>query len=293
VSAPVEFIPAYVIVGADGMLGRAWRELLEQEQLDFLAYDRKQLDITDAPAVAAKIPEGVRFVINGAAYTNVDACEEHEAEAMRVNAEGVGRLAERCAAIDATLVHFSTDYVFAGDADSPYPVDAPIAPMSAYGRTKAAGEQAIREAGCRHRTVRTSWLYAPWGNNFVRTMLRLTDEKDSLSVVDDQRGRPTSAQHLAAVTKQLLHGGTDGIYHVTDGGECTWFEFAKEIARWAGHDCDLQPCTTDQFPRPAKRPAYSVLDLSRTEAAVGPMPDWKDNLAAVLNELQLQPQEIT
>ncbi|MEM9915219.1 MAG: dTDP-4-dehydrorhamnose reductase [Planctomycetota bacterium] len=284
-SDPADFIPAYVIVGANGMLGRAWRELLEQEQLNYLAYDRHQLDITDADAVAAKIAQGVRFVINGAAYTDVDGCEEHEAEAMRINAEGVARLAERCAAIGATLVHFSTDYVFAGDAETPYPVDAPIAPISAYGRTKAAAEQAILDAGCSHRIIRTSWLYAPWGNNFVRTMMRLTEEKDTLSVVDDQRGRPTSARHLVAVTKQLLLHAPDGVYHVTDGGECTWFEFTREIARQAGHECDVRPCTTDQFPRPAKRPAYSVLDLSRTEAAVGPMPHWKDNLAAVLDEM--------
>lgn len=279
------FIPAYVIVGANGMLGRAWRELLQHDQLNYVAYDRQQLDITDADAVADKLPQGVRFVINGAAYTNVDACEEHEPEAMRINAEGVARLAERCAAIGATLVHFSTDYVFAGLAESPYPTNAPINPVSAYGRTKAAAEQAILDSGCSHRTIRTSWLYASWGDNFVRTMLRLTDEKETLSVVDDQRGRPTSARHLAAVSKQLLLGGTDGVYHVTDGGECTWFEFAQEIARQAGHRCDIQPCSTDQFPRPAKRPAYSVLDLSRTQAAVGPMPDWKENLAAVLEEL--------
>lgn len=284
-STDSNFIPAYVVVGANGMLGRAWRELLQHEQLHYLAYDRQQLDITDADAVAAKIPDGVRFVINGAAYTNVDACEEHEDEAMRINAEGVARLAERCAAIGATLVHFSTDYVFAGLADSPYPVDARINPVSAYGRTKAAGEQAILDSGCSHRTIRTSWLYASWGENFVRTMLRLTDEKDTLSVVNDQRGRPTSARHLAAVSKQLLLGATDGVYHVTDGGECTWFEFAQEIARQAAHTCDIQPCSTDQFPRPAKRPAYSVLDLSRTEAAVGPMPHWKDNLAIALGEL--------
>ncbi|MEM1109186.1 MAG: dTDP-4-dehydrorhamnose reductase [Planctomycetota bacterium] len=278
------FIPAYVIVGATGMLGRAWRALLESEQRDYLAFDRIQLDITDADAVAAKIPEGVRYVVNCAAYTNVDGCEQHEAEAIRINGEGVARLAERCAAIGATLVHYSTDYVFAGDAESPYPTDAPIAPVSAYGRSKAAGEKAISDSGCSHRTIRTSWLYAPWGNNFVRTMLRLTDEKDTLSVVNDQRGRPTSSQHLAAVSKKLL-AAPDGVYHVTDGGECTWFEFTQEIARQAQHTCDIQPCTTDQFPRPAKRPAYSVMDLSRTEAAVGKMTDWKTNLANVLAQI--------
>lgn len=271
------------------MLGRAWRELLEAQQLDYLAYDRSQLDITDPVAVAAKIPAGVKFVINCAAYTNVDGCEEHEAEAMRINADGPARLAERCKAIDATLCHVSTDYVFAGDATEPYPVDAPIAPVSAYGRTKAAGEKAIRESSCKHRIVRTSWLYAPWGNNFVRTMLRLTAEKDTLKVVDDQRGRPTSAPHLAALSQKLLLQGESGTYHATDGGECTWFEFTQEIARQADNTCDIQPCTTAEFPRPAKRPAYSVMDLSKTQAIAGPMPAWQSNLAAVLQQIDAAP----
>ncbi|MEM7626633.1 MAG: dTDP-4-dehydrorhamnose reductase [Planctomycetota bacterium] len=277
--------PAYVITGASGMLGRAWRQLLEAEQLSYIAYDRLQFDITDTEAVEAKVPQGVHAVINCAAYTDVDGAETHEDAAMRINADGVARLAERCFVIAATLVNYSTDYVFAGDASEPYPIDAPIAPAGAYGQSKAAGEQAILDAGCHHRNIRTSWLYAPWGNNFVRTMLRLTDERDTLSVVDDQRGRPTSAQHLAAVSKKLLLGAPDGTYHVADGGECTWFEFTKEIARQAGHACEIQPCTTDQFPRPAKRPAYSVLDLSRTEAAVGQMPAWQANLAEVLKQI--------
>lgn len=281
------FIPDYVVVGGGGMLGRAWCELLEDQQCDFRAYDRSQLDITDTAAVAEKLPAGVKFVINCAAYTNVDACEEHEAEAMRINADGPARLAERCKTISATLVHVSTDYVFAGDATEPYPVDARIAPISAYGRTKAAAEKAIRETGANHRIIRTSWLYAPWGNNFVRTMLRLTAEKESLKVVDDQRGRPTSALHLAAVSRKLLLQADPGTYHVTDGGQCTWFEFTREIARQAGHTCDIQPCTTAEFPRPAQRPGYSVLDLSKTEAIAGPMPDWKTNLAAVLQQLDV------
>ncbi|MEM6459788.1 MAG: dTDP-4-dehydrorhamnose reductase [Planctomycetota bacterium] len=282
--------PAYVVTGAAGMLGRAWTELLRSDGVSCAAHDRQLLDITDPDAVARAAPEGTRVVVNCAAYTNVDGCETHEADAMRVNADGPARLAERCAAVGATLVHYSTDYVFNGQADAPYPTNAPIAPVNAYGRTKAAGEAAICATGCDHRILRTSWLYAPWGSNFVRTMLRLTAERDTLSVVDDQRGRPTSATHLAAVSKQLL-AAPSGTYHVADGGQCTWFEFTKEIARLAGNTCDLQPCTTDQFPRPAKRPAYSVLDLTRTEAAVGPMPDWKVNLGSVLTGLQDERQD--
>ncbi|MEM9882354.1 MAG: dTDP-4-dehydrorhamnose reductase [Planctomycetota bacterium] len=276
--------PAYVVTGAIGMLGRAWTQLLQAAGASHAAYDRRQLDITDRDAIARAVPEGTRVVVNCAAYTDVDGCEAHEADAMRVNADGPARLAERCKSIDATLLHYSTDYVFNGQADTPYPTDAPIDPVNAYGRTKAVGEAAIRESGCDHRILRTSWLYAPWGQNFVRTMLRLTAERDTLSVVDDQRGRPTSATHLAVVSKQLL-AAPSGTYHVTDGGQCTWYEFTREISVLAGHTCDLQPCTTDQFPRPAQRPAYSVLDLSRTEAAVGPMPDWQRNLSQTIKQL--------
>ncbi|MEO1237870.1 MAG: dTDP-4-dehydrorhamnose reductase, partial [Planctomycetota bacterium] len=255
-------LPPTVIVGAAGMLGRAWRKLLDARGESCVGLDRPEIDITDAASVAAAIPPGTRVVVNCAAYTDVDACETHEADAHRVNADGPARLAERCAAVDAVLVHYSTDYVFAGDADTPYPVDAPIAPASAYGRTKAAGEAAIRDTGCRHLIVRTSWLYAPWGNNFVRTMLKLTAERNALNVVNDQRGRPTSAQHLAAVSKQLLDAEAEGTYHVTDGGECTWHGFTAEIARRAGppHDrCDVRPSTTAAFPSPPPQPADSDL----------------------------------
>ncbi|MEM8739099.1 MAG: dTDP-4-dehydrorhamnose reductase [Planctomycetota bacterium] len=289
-------VPEFALVGAHGMLGRAWRERLEAQRRDYIAYGRHQLDITDPAAVDAKLPAGLRFVVNCAAYTDVDACETHEADATRLNALGPGHLARRCAAIHATLLHYSTDYVFAGDADTPYPVDAPIAPRSAYGRTKAAGEQAVRDAAGPHLILRTSWLYAPWGQNFVRTMLRLTAEKDRLRVVHDQRGRPTSAPRLADVSLQLadLHDPSDPgqTLHVTDAGECTWFEFTQEIARRAGPPasaCDLQPCTTAEFPRPAPRPAYSVLDLAPTQALVGPLTDWRDNLADVLATLRESP----
>jgi dTDP-4-dehydrorhamnose reductase len=204
---------------------------------------------------------------------------------MEVNATGVGHLAERCHDIDALLVHYSTDYVFNGQALEPYEVGHAIDPVNAYGRTKAAGDRAVRESGCLYRIIRTSWLYAPWGNNFVRTMAKLTAEKDQLKVVDDQRGRPTSAQHLVKTSQALIEHGESGTYHATDGGACTWYEFTKEIARQLGHTCDIQPCTTADFPRPAKRPAYSVLDLSKTEAMTGALPDWKDNLKEVLDRM--------
>jgi dTDP-4-dehydrorhamnose reductase len=186
-------------------------------------------------------------------------------------------------------VHISTDYVFDGNADTPYAVEHPRDPVNAYGRSKAVGEVALEQGPAPFLCVRTSWLYAPWGHNFVRTMLRLTAERDTLKVVDDQRGRPTSATHLAATTRQLLAADARGTFHVTDGGECTWHGLAKEIARQAsspGETCDVQPCTTADFPRPAPRPAYSVLDLSKAEAIVGPMRVWKQSLKDVIESAE-------
>lgn len=276
----------YLIVGANGMLARAWKERLDADGVAWTGLDRPAIDITSAESLAAAIPDGTRCVVNCAAFTDVDGCEEHEDAALAVNGFGVGKLAQRCKAVGATLIHYSTDYVFSGDADAPYPVDAGKGPQSAYGRTKLVGEELLAKSGCDHRLIRTSWLYAPWANNFVRTMVRLTGRLDEMKVVDDQRGRPTSAEHLAACSKRIVEDGASGAYHVTDGGECTWHGFAVEIARIAGNTCDIAPCTTDEFPRPARRPAYSVLGLEKTEALVGPVPDWKDNLADVMSRLE-------
>ncbi len=278
--------PEFVVIGAAGMLGRAWCALLGERGHEFVALDRDEVDITDAASVGAAVPRMCRAIINCAAYTNVDGAETDEAAATKLNGDAVAHLAARAKAGGATLIHYSTDYVFNGQATEPYPTDTPHDPVNAYGRSKAAGERALWESGADHLLIRTSWLYAPWGNNFVRTMLRLTAERDELSVVDDQRGRPTSAEHLAATSLALLDAEGRGTFHVTDGGACTWHGFTVEIAQQAGHTCAVKPCTTDQFPRPAKRPAYSVLDLGRTESLVGPMPDWKQNLAAVLARVE-------
>lgn len=275
-----------VLISANGMLGRAWRGLLEARELPHAALSRPAIDLREPATVEAAIPDTARLVVNCAAWTDVDGAEADEAGATRVNGGGVRLLAERCGAIGATLVHYSTDYVFNGRATTPYRADEPRDPLNAYGRSKAAGEAAIEQSGCDHLIVRTSWLYAPWGKNFVRTMAKLTAEKPELKVVNDQRGRPTSAEHLARTTLAMLEKGARGIHHVTDGGECTWYDFTAEINRQLGHACAVRPCTTAEFPRPAKRPAYSVLDLSRTEVLVGPMPDWKENLADVLKRLE-------
>jgi dTDP-4-dehydrorhamnose reductase len=283
-SAPI------LLVGDRGMLGRAFRELLDRKARAFLGFDLPDFDAAEPAQVAAVFAKPWSALINCAAYTNVDAAEANQQAAMRGNATAPRVLADACKRAGIPLVHFSTDYVFAGNADKPYPVDAPLQPLGAYGRTKAAGEEAIRQSSADpldYLILRTSWLYAPWANNFVRTMAKLTRDKPALKVVDDQRGRPTSAEHLAATALALLDRGARGTFHVTDGGECSWYEFTVEIAKLLGRTCTIDPCTTAEFPRPAPRPAYSVLDLNKTEALLGPMPDWRKNLADVIARLEV------
>jgi dTDP-4-dehydrorhamnose reductase len=275
-----------LLVGDRGMLGRAFRELLDRANRAYQGFDLPGFDAADAAQVAAIFEKPWGAIINCAAFTNVDGAEANEEAAMRGNASAPRVLAEACKRAGIPLLHFSTDYVFAGNAARPYGVDAPMQPLGAYGRTKAAGEDAIRASGVSHVIARTSWLYAPWANNFVRTMAKLTRDKPSLKVVHDQRGRPTSAEHLAKTALALLDRGSTGTFHVTDGGECTWYEFTVAIAEKLGRTCAITPCTTAEFLRPAPRPAYSVLDLTKTEALLGPMPDWRENLASVLARLE-------
>ncbi len=275
-----------LLISPAGMLGRAWRELLDTQGRAYDAVTRATLDLTDVGTLDAIDWTRYDTVINCAAWTDVDGAESSESAATAVNGDGVGALAQRCASAGATLVHYSTDYVFAGDADSPYRTDAPLAPLNAYGRGKARGEVLIREHGGPHLILRTSWLYAPWGKNFVRTIAKFAAERESLKVVNDQRGRPTSAQHLAASSLALLQAQGRGTLHVTDGGVCTWFDFASAIAQHVNPRCRVEPCGSDAYPRPAPRPAYSVLDLAPSEALVGPMPPWQENLAAVLAALE-------
>ena len=275
-----------VVVGARGMLGRAWQSLLSARQRDHLALDLPEFDLTERDQVAERIDDRVPLVVNCAAYTDVDAAETDEVAATRINGTGAGILAERCAAVGSTLLHYSTDYVFAGTGSVPYAVDHRREPLNAYGRSKAQGEALVEDSGCDHLLIRTSWLYAPWAKNFVRTIARLSAHRPSLPVVSDQRGRPTSALHLAQCSLALWQRGCRGIFHVTDGGECSWYEFAAEIVARTGAACQVEPCTTAAFPLPAPRPTFSVLDVSRTEAELGPLPSWQQNVARVLSELE-------
>ncbi|MCB9846591.1 MAG: dTDP-4-dehydrorhamnose reductase [Phycisphaeraceae bacterium] len=278
-----------VVLGGSGMLGRALCHELASIGREHAAHARSSCDLADPSSVAGLDLAERAVCFNCAAWTDVDGAESQEREASAVNGgEGLAELCRLVRARDALLVHVSTDYVFDGDPSigRPYLPGDPIAPINAYGRTKAQGEAIIRESGCRHLIVRTSWLYAPWGKNFVRTIASLAAHRPTLRVVHDQRGRPTSAEHLARSLVALVDARAAGVFHVADAGDCTWFEFATEIASRLGLACDVQPCTSSEFPRPAARPRWSVLDLADTERLIGPMPHWTQNLASVLARLE-------
>ena len=276
----------WLVTGSYGQLGSdLQRVLAETPEDEVRAVDVDSLDITDSAAVDAAVA-GFRpdVVVNAAAYTAVDAAESDEDLAYKVNATGPAVLAAALARHGGRLVHVSTDYVFAGDATRPYEVDDEPNPRSAYGRTKLAGEQAVRELlPDTAYVVRTAWVYGATGANFVKTMARLERERDTVSVVDDQRGSPTWSFHLARALVELARSGAAaGIYHCTGSGDTTWFGFTRAIFEELGADpARVQPTTTDQFPRPAPRPAYSVLsDTAWRAAGLTPMPGWREALAA-------------
>ncbi|MFC0506032.1 dTDP-4-dehydrorhamnose reductase [Micromonospora costi] len=277
-----------LVTGAGGMLGQDLLAVLAPRvDLKVTAATRADLDITDAAAVRAAVA-GHDLVINSAAWTDVDGAETHEEVATAVNGHGVTHLAAACAETGARLIQVSTDYVFSGDADRPYPEDAPTAPVNAYGRSKLVGEQSVTrllpDAGY---IVRTAWLYGAHGPNFVATMLRLAQQREHLDVVDDQHGQPTwsyaLATRLVALADAALAGrATPGFYHGTCTGQTTWYGLARAAFALNGLDPDrIRPTTSDRFPRPAPRPAYSVLGHSRwTAAGLPAMPDWHATLTA-------------
>jgi dTDP-4-dehydrorhamnose reductase len=251
---------------------------------DVVAFARADLDVTDARAVRRALEaERPDAVINCAAYTNVDGAEEDEATATEVNGAAAGHLAAAAQAVGAAIVQPSTDYVFDGRKATPYVESDPTAPQSAYGRSKLAGEHAVAKANERHHIVRTSWLFGVAGKNFVDTMIGLGSERDELKVVHDQVGCPTYTGHLAKALITLATGEREyGIHHVAGEGQCSWFEFASEIFGQAGIETNAVPCTTDEFPRPAPRPAYSVLGSERRDPIR--LPDWREGLRSFLAE---------
>jgi len=271
----------WLVVGSRGMLGTDLMSALEGR--DATGVDIGEIDITREASVDDVLP-GFDVVVNCAAYTAVDAAEEHEEVARLVNGEGPAHLAAACARTGALLVQISTDYVFDGTASAPYPEDARLCPAGAYGRTKAAGERAVRELlPERGLILRTAWLYGAHGPNFVRTIAGLESEREVIDVVDDQRGQPTWSTHLAERVVACVDAGVPpGTYHATSSGETTWYGLARRVFELLGADPErVRPTTTDRFPRPAPRPAYSVLGHGRwADVGLAPLPHW----AAALDE---------
>jgi dTDP-4-dehydrorhamnose reductase len=253
------------VTGAGGMLGQD--VLRAAEERTPVGLSRAELDVTDRAAVRAAIGPG-DVVINCAAWTDVDGAEEHPEEALRVNAEGARNVAEAA----GSVIYVSSDYVFDGTKRTPYLESDPRNPVSAYGRSKAEGELATLDANPRSHIVRTSWLFGVGGGNFVATMLRLGAERDSVRVVDDQVGQPTYTGHLAESLLQVADGDDFGIHHRSGRGQCSWYELTRFVFERAGIDRRVEPCTTAEFPRPAARPAYSVLGSERGEPS---LPDWQ------------------
>lgn len=269
----------WLVAGARGMLGSELMSVLADR--DVTAVSHSEIDITDRQGVARLVADH-DIVVNCAAWTAVDDAESHEDEAFRVNATGVANLAMAARDANAWMIQISTDYVFAGDAIEPYPEQAPLDPRSAYGRTKAAGEWALRSL-LPHRSyvLRTAWLYGAHGPNFVTTMARLQAERDTVSVVDDQFGQPTWARDVAArVTDAVDARIPAGIYHATNSGRASWFDFARRVFELLGADPDrVLPTTSAAFVRPAPRPAFSVLGHDGwARVGMEPLSDWRDAL---------------
>ena len=291
-----------LVTGANGQLGN-WMRLVSRRSGDRYVFsdisdvpgqETVRLDITDADAVREIVrKEDIKAVINCAAYTDVDRAEDDPETAERLNAAAVWNLASAMKENDGLLVHVSTDYVFGGDRhNTPCREDAPASPTGVYGLTKLHGEEAILRAGCRHLIIRTAWLYSEFGRNFLKTMLRLTAEKPVLNVVFDQTGTPTYAGDLAEAIFGIIESrsfvGRDGIYHYSNEGVCSWYDFARMIAGYAGNlSCDVRPCHSSEFPSKVTRPSYSVLDKTRIKETFGiRIPYWADSLKKCIGNIR-------
>ena len=286
-----------LVTGANGQLGMSLRRLAAQEGkahswifTDVVdGPDTVRLDITDRSSVRELIArENVEALVNCAAYTNVEAAEEHEDLAELLNATAVGILADAMKDSGGLLVHISTDYVFGKEPyNTPCREDRKGTPTGVYGLTKLHGEEAILRSGVRHVILRTAWLYSEFGKNFVKTMLKLTAEKPVLQVVFDQAGTPTYAGDLAGAILRVLENPVPGIYHYSNEGVCSWYDFTRMIAAFAGHTaCDIRPCHSDEFPSKVHRPAYSVLDKTKIKETYGlSIPYWTDSLRLCIGHL--------
>ncbi len=283
-----------LVTGANGQLGRCIRRRVAQGVTDnYFFTDVAELDITDEEAVRKAIEHhDIDVIVNCAAYTNVDKAESEPVLAERLNADAPRILADAALSADATLIHISTDYVFGGNSgNTPRAENEQPNPTGVYGLTKLHGEEAIEASGCKALILRTSWLYSEFGRNFVKTMLDLTATRPELNVVFDQAGTPTYAGDLADAIVDIISRrafeGNEGVYHYSNEGVCSWFDFAKAIASMAGHaECDIRPCHSDEFPSAVVRPSYSVLDKTLFKHTFGlSIPYWTDSLEKCVRNL--------
>ena len=291
-----------LVTGANGQLGNEIRILTGDSRHNYIYTDvveaegnrTTMLDITNAEDVKAMVANhNIDVIINCAAYTNVDAAEDNEALAEKLNSEAPAILANAMAETGGLLVHISTDYVFGGDPyNTPCREDQKGTPTGVYGATKLHGEKRITASGCKYLIIRTAWLYSEFGKNFVKTMLNLTSTKPQLKVVFDQTGTPTYAYDLAKAIVEIVESkkyvGNEGIYHYSNEGVCSWYDFTKIIAEMAGHtECDIQPCHSSEFPSKVVRPSYSVLDKSKIKAVFGlTIPYWTDSLRICIQNIK-------
>lgn len=282
-----------LVTGANGQLGCEMRRLGAVSPNNYIFTDVAELDITNADAVMYVAKHySIDAIVNCAAYTNVDKAESDEATAELINATAVGNLARAMKEVDGTLFHISTDYVFGSEGNTPRTEEMPLDPLGVYGRTKLHGEQAIAESGCKALIFRTAWLYSEFGNNFLKTMLRLTAEREQLNVVFDQVGTPTYAGDLAlaifSIIEAGVYEGNEGIYHFSNEGVCSWYDFAVEIAAVAGNtNCRINPCHSSEFPSPVTRPPYSVLDKTKIKNTFDiDIPHWRESMEYCIKRIK-------
>ena len=274
-----------LVTGANGQLGCEMRRLGAVSPNNYIFTDVAELDITNADAVMYVAKHySIDAIVNCAAYTNVDKAESDEAMAELINATAVGNLARAMKEVGGTLFHVSTDYVFGSEGNTPRTEDMPLNPLGVYGRTKLKGEEAILASGCKALIFRTAWLYSEFGNNFLKTMMRLTAEKEQVNVVFDQVGTPTYAGDLAlaifSIIEAGVYEGNEGTYHFSNEGVCSWYDFAVEIAAVAGNTgCRVNPCHSSEFPSPVTRPSYSVLDKTKIKETFDiDIPHWRESM---------------
>ena len=283
-----------LVTGANGQLGHEMQRVAKSSNHNYIFTDvadgYEKLDITSLEDIRETVKKNdVDIIVNCAAYTNVDKAESDYDTANLINNTAAGNLAAAMKEVGGTLIHISTDYVFQGDRNTPCQEDWATKPLGVYGKTKLAGEKAIEATGCNHIIIRTAWLYSQWGKNFVKTMQSLTASHDTLKVVFDQVGTPTFAGDLADVIAHIINTGqTDktGFYHFSNEGVCSWYDFAKLICKLSGNTCDINPCYSEEFPSPVKRPHFSVLDKKKIKETFGiKVPYWTDSLEVCIKQL--------